>query len=68
MLAQYWANGANAAQQGRIANPFFSIERSRFVDELEIARTISVGLLDADVTAPECDCSKQNRGRAMAIQ
>ncbi|MBR7792895.1 TolC family protein [Undibacterium sp. FT147W] len=60
MLAQYWANGANAAQQGRIANPFFSIERSRFVDELEIARTISVGLLDV-LTLPRRNAIAQSK-------
>ncbi len=46
LIAQQWANAANAAQSGRIANPMFSIERLRLNDELEIGRLLSFGLLD----------------------
>jgi len=46
LLAQGWAASANAAQVGRIANPLFSFERLAAGDELEIARAVSVGLLD----------------------
>ncbi|WP_423709244.1 TolC family protein [Undibacterium sp. WLX3042] len=67
MLAQYWAYGANAAQQGRIANPLFSFERSRFADELEIARTISVGLLDV-LTLPRRNAIAQSKLEAAQWQ
>ena len=46
MLAQSWADMAQANQNGRIANPMFTFERMRFADELEIGRLLSFGLLD----------------------
>jgi outer membrane protein TolC len=46
MIAQNWANAANAAQSGRIANPVFTFERLRIHDELEIGRLLAFGLLD----------------------
>lgn len=46
LIAQNWANAAAAAQSGRIANPVFTFERFRFVNELEIGRLLSFGLLD----------------------
>ena len=46
LLAQGWAESADAAQIGRIANPFFSYERMVAGDELEIGRSLSFGLLD----------------------
>ena len=52
MLAQNWVDAANAAQSGRIANPVFTFERLRFVDELEIGRLLAFGLLDV-LTLPQ---------------
>jgi outer membrane protein TolC len=46
LIAHYWANAAATAQSGRIANPIFMFERTRSVDELEIARLFAFGLLD----------------------
>ena len=46
LLAQSWADMAQANQAGRIANPLFTFERIRFGDELEIGRLLSFGLLD----------------------
>jgi uncharacterized 2Fe-2S/4Fe-4S cluster protein (DUF4445 family) len=46
LLAQGWAESADAAQVGRIANPIFSFERMVVGDELELARSLSFGLLD----------------------
>ncbi len=46
LLAQGWAESADAAQVGRIANPIFSYERMVAGDELEIGRALSFGLLD----------------------
>ncbi len=46
LLAQSWADMAQANQNGRIANPLFTFERVRFGDELEIGRLLSFGLLD----------------------
>jgi len=46
LLAQSWADMAQANQTGRIANPVFMFERMRFADELELGRLLSFGLLD----------------------
>lgn len=46
LLAQNWADAANAAQSGRIFNPTFSFERTTVLDEVEIGRRLSFGLLD----------------------
>ena len=46
LLAQGWAESANAAQVGRIANPIFSFERMVAGDGLELGRALSFGLLD----------------------
>ena len=46
MLAQGWAESADAARLGRIANPVFSFERMVAGDELELGRALSFGLLD----------------------
>lgn len=46
LLAQNWATAANAAQSGRIFNPTFSFERTTSLDEVEIGRRLSFGLLD----------------------
>jgi outer membrane protein TolC len=51
LLAQSWADAAEAAQLGRPINPLFSFERLAGSGELEIARTLSVGLLDL-ITLP----------------
>ena len=46
LLAQSWADMAQASQGGRIANPVFAFERIRAGDELELGRLLSFGLLD----------------------
>ena len=46
LLAQGWAQSADAAQSGRIANPVFSFERMVAGDALELGRALSFGLLD----------------------
>ena len=46
LVAQSWADSSDAAQMGRIPNPFFSFERVRVGSELELGRTLSFGLLD----------------------
>ncbi len=52
LLAQNWADAANAAQSGRITNPIFTFERVTFGDELEFGRLLSFGLLDL-LTLPQ---------------
>jgi outer membrane protein TolC len=52
ILAQNWSDAANAAQTGRIANPIFTFERMRFVDEVEYERLLAFGLLDL-LTLPQ---------------
>jgi outer membrane protein TolC len=46
VLAENWAQAAQAAQGGRIHNPVFAFERVRIKDELELGRLLSFGLLD----------------------
>ncbi|MES2945264.1 MAG: TolC family protein [Pseudomonadota bacterium] len=46
LLAQGWADMAQADRGARIANPVFTFERMRLGDELEIGRLLSFGLLD----------------------
>ncbi|MGJ7507202.1 TolC family protein [Variovorax sp. GT1P44] len=46
LLAQGWADIAAADQSGRLPNPVFKFERLRLVDELELGRLLSVGLVD----------------------
>ena len=52
LLAQSWADMAQANQAGRIANPIFSFERNRFGSELELQRMLSFCLLDI-LTLPQ---------------
>ncbi len=60
MLAENWANAANAAQAGRIANPIFTFERVRIGDELDLGRLLSFGLLDL-LTLPQRNAIAQRR-------
>jgi outer membrane murein-binding lipoprotein Lpp len=46
LLAQSWADMAQATQAGRITNPVFSFERLRYGTELELNRLLSFGLID----------------------
>jgi outer membrane protein TolC len=52
LLARAMADAAQAAQQGRIPNPRLGLEWSSLLDETEIARRISFGLLDV-LTLPQ---------------
>ena len=65
MLAQSWADMAQANQNGRIANPMFTFERMRFADELEIGRLLSFGLLDLLLLPQRLAVS---RGQALQAQ
>ena len=60
MLAENWANAANAAQAGRTANPIFTFERVRIGDELDLGRLLSFGLLDL-LTLPQRNAIAQRR-------
>ena len=46
LLAQSWANLAQATQVGRLSNPIFTFERIQFRNELELGRLLSFGLVD----------------------
>lgn len=46
LLAQGWAESADAAQSGRITNPLFAFERLMAGDSLDIGRSLAFGLLD----------------------
>ena len=52
LLAERWGDMAQAVQGGRIANPILSLERMRFLDELEFGRLLAFGLLDL-LTLPQ---------------
>ena len=51
LLAQGWAESADAAQSGRIANPLFGFERLVAGESLDIGRSLAFGLLDV-LTVP----------------
>jgi outer membrane protein TolC len=46
IVAQSWADIANANQVGSMPNPVFSFERLRIGEELEIGRLLSFGVVD----------------------
>jgi len=60
LLAQGWAQSADLAQSGRIANPMFSFERMVSGDSLELGRALSFGLLDV-LTLPTRQKMAQHR-------
>lgn len=45
MLASHWADNAQAARSGRAINPVLTLERVRALDEVELGRQLSFGLL-----------------------
>ena len=63
LLAQSWADMARINQSGRIANPVFSFERNQSLDEVELGRLLSFGLLDL-LTLPQ----RQNVARNQTAQ
>ncbi|ROZ79586.1 TolC family protein [Ramlibacter sp. WS9] len=60
LIAQSWADMANANQAGRIGNPIFTFERVRVGQELEIGRLLSFGLLDL-LTLPQRQVIARNQ-------
>ena len=52
LVAQSWADMAQADRGGRMANPMFTFERTTLGSELEIGRLLSFGLLDL-LTLPQ---------------
>ena len=46
LLAENWNLAAQAAQGGRLTNPVFMLERMTFLNEFDLVRMISFGLLD----------------------
>lgn len=67
LLAERWGDMAAAAQSGRIANPIFSFERLQFLDELELSRTLSFGLLDL-LTLPQRSAVAESRIQQAELQ
>ena len=67
LLAQGWADTANADQSGRIANPVFTFERIRFKDELELGRLLAFGLLDL-LTLPQRQALARNQSAQAQLQ
>ncbi len=63
LVAQSAVELAAAGQAGRMANPVFSFERIRSVDELELGRLLSFGLLEL-LTLPQ----RQSVARSQAEQ
>ena len=52
LLAQSWADMAAINQSGRIANPLLTFERTQLLNEVELNRSLSIGLLDL-LTLPQ---------------
>ena len=64
LLAQSWADMAQANQTGRIANPVFTFERIRFANELELGRLLSFGLLDLLTLSRRLEISQSQTAQA----
>lgn len=60
VMAQNWAEAANAAQSGRISNPVFSYESVVTGSETEINRFLTFGLLDI-LTLPQRSAMAEHR-------
>ncbi len=67
LLAQSWADMANINQSGRIANPVLTFERNQSLDEVELGRLLSFGLLDL-LTLPQRQNVARNRGAQANVQ
>ncbi len=65
LLAQGWAESADAAQSGRAANPIFIFERLVASDSLDLSRSVAFGLLDV-LTIPARQGAA--RGRIEQVQ
>ncbi|MDO8458938.1 MAG: TolC family protein [Burkholderiaceae bacterium] len=67
LLAQSWADMSTINQSGRIANPVLTFERNQSLDEVELGRLLSFGLLDL-LTLPQRQNVARNRGAQANIQ
>ncbi len=67
LLAQSWADMAAINQAGRIANPVLSFERNHSLDEVELGRLLSFGLLDL-LTLPQRINLARNQSAQANIQ
>jgi len=67
LLAERWGDMAAAAQAGRIGNPIFNFERLQFLDELELNRTLSFGLLEL-LTLPQRTAVAESRIQQAELQ
>jgi outer membrane protein TolC len=67
VLAQSWADMAGINQAGRIANPVLSFERNQSLDEVELGRLLSFGLLDL-LTLPQRQKIAKNQTAQARIQ
>ena len=67
LLAQHWADAADAAQSGRIANPILTLERLSSPVEVEVARMLAFGLLDL-LTLPQRQRVAQGRVEQTQLQ
>lgn len=64
VLAQSWADMAAINQSGRIANPMLTFERTQLLDEVELGRLLSIGLLDLLTLPQRLKIAKNQTARA----
>ena len=67
VLAQSWADMAAINQASRIGNPVLSFERNQSMDEVELGRLLSIGLLDL-LTLPQRQKIAKNQTAQARIQ
>ena len=60
LLAQSWADGASAAQSGRLPNPLLTLDWIRSPGTIDVGRMLGVGLLDV-LTLPRRNRIAQSR-------
>ncbi len=64
LLAQSWADMAVMDQSARLANPLFTFERTKRLDEVELSRSLSIGLLDLLTLPKRQDIARSQQAQA----
>ncbi|MFC5500165.1 TolC family protein [Caenimonas terrae] len=67
LIAERWADLAEAERAGRIANPLFTFDRMRIRGDLELGRLLSIGLLDL-LTLPQRRALSRIEGEQARVQ
>ncbi len=67
LLAQSWADGAGAAQSGRLPNPLLTLDRIVSPSSIDLGRMLGIGLLDI-LTLPQRNRASLGRIEQLQLQ